>query len=133
SGRFRELEFATSAPPVTELIDYEAFCGEEPASAEAQGTETAPDFADLTLLDVRESWEAEIVSLPGSLLVPLRSLPDVIDTLDPEADWLVYCHLGVRSQRAVELMRAHGFTKVRHLEGGIDAWAREHDPSMARY
>ena len=133
SGRFREVEFAASSPPVTELIDYEAFCGEPIDRVEPVETRDADDFAGATLLDVRETWEAEFVSLPGSMLVPLRSLPEVIDSLDHDAEWVVYCHLGVRSQRAVELMQAHGFANVRHLEGGIDAWARDRDPSLARY
>lgn len=119
TGRFREVAFARSGEPVTELTDYEAFCGEVSTTAH--------------LLDVRETWEAEIASLPGALLVPLGTLPDVIDDLDPAEEWVVYCHHGIRSQKALALMRQHGFTNVRHLEGGIDAWARTHDPSMPRY
>ena len=122
TGRFREIAFGASAQPVTELIDYEAFCGV--GSSEIGGA---------SLLDVRETWEAEVASLPGALLVPLGSLPDVIDSLDPRQEWVVYCHHGIRSLQAVDLMRQHGFENVRSLEGGIDAWAKAHDPSMARY
>ena len=123
TGRFREIAFSTSAEPVTALIDYELFCG--------VGDSDIP--AGASLLDVRETWEAEIASLPGALLVPLGSLPDVIDRLDPQEDWVVYCHHGIRSLQAVELMKQHGFESVRSLEGGIDAWARANDPTMARY
>ncbi len=124
TGRFREIAFAKSAEPVTELIDYDSFCGiarpgDIPAGA--------------SLLDVRETWEAEIASLPGALLVPLGSLPDVIDSLDPQEDWVVYCHHGVRSQQAVDYLRQRGFESVRNLDGGIDAWAKANDPGMARY
>ena len=122
TGCFREIAFAPSAEPVTELIDYELFCG--------LGTST---IEGVSLLDVRETWEAEIASLPGALLVPLGSLPDVIDRLDPQEDWVVYCHHGMRSQQAVDYMRQHGFEHVTNLEGGIDAWAKANDPTMARY
>jgi sulfur-carrier protein adenylyltransferase/sulfurtransferase len=123
TGRFREIVFAKSAEPVTELIDYDAFCGAVPST----------DIAGASLLDVRETWEAEIASLPGAVLVPLGSLPDVIDKLDPQEDWVVYCHHGIRSQQAVDYLRQRGFESVRNLEGGIDAWARDNDPGMARY
>lgn len=122
TGRFREIAFAASAEPVTELIDYDLFCGVG-----------ATSFEGASLLDVRETWEAEIASLPGALLVPLGSLPDVIDRLDPQEDWVVYCHHGMRSQQAVDYMRQHGFEHVTNLEGGIDAWAKANDPTMARY
>jgi adenylyltransferase/sulfurtransferase len=120
TGRFRELAFARSGEPVTELTDYEEFCG-------------VSEFGTAHLLDVRETWEAQIASLPGALLVPLGTLPDVIDSLDPAKEWVVYCHHGIRSLQALELLKQHGFTNARHLDGGIDAWARAHDPSMARY
>ena len=123
TGRFREIAFSASAEPVTELIDYDLFCG--------VGDRDIP--AGASLLDVRETWEAEIASLPGALLVPLGSLPDVIDRLDPQEDWVVYCHHGIRSQQAVDYMRQRGFESVRNLEGGIDAWAKANDPTMARY
>jgi sulfur-carrier protein adenylyltransferase/sulfurtransferase len=123
TGRFREIAFQRSADPVTELIDYELFCGISAGSVPAGAS----------LLDVRETWEAEIASLPGALLVPLGSLPDVIDRLDPQEDWVVYCHHGMRSQQAVDYMRQHGFEHVTNLEGGIDAWAKANDPTMARY
>ena len=125
TGRFREIAFAASAEPVTELIDYELFCGVSTGSTRS--------IAGASLLDVRETWEAEIASLPGALLVPLASLPDVIESLDPQEDWVVYCHHGIRSQQAVDYMRQRGFEQVRSLEGGIDAWARANDPTMARY
>lgn len=123
TGRFRELAFAASSEPVTELIDYDAFCGVAAPS----------ELGTASLLDVREPWEAEIASLPGARLVPLGTLPTAIEGLDRDAEWLVYCHHGVRSQSAVDYLRQRGFTNVRNLEGGIDAWARTHDPSMARY
>jgi molybdopterin/thiamine biosynthesis adenylyltransferase/rhodanese-related sulfurtransferase len=134
TGQFREIGFERdpSAAPITELIDYEAFCGVSegisPAELAAQ-LAADPPF----LLDVRETWEAEIAVLPGAAVIPLDSLTAVIDSLDPHAATVVYCHHGTRSAAALEVLRAHGFTAARHLEGGIDAWSREIDPTLARY
>ncbi len=58
---------------------------------------------------------------------------DVVESLDPRVEWVVYCHHGVRSQQAVDYLRQRGFENVRNLDGGIDAWARDRDPSLARY
>jgi rhodanese-related sulfurtransferase len=85
------------------------------------------------LLDVREQWEFDTASLPGATLVPLNSLPQQVATLDPSADYVVYCHHGGRSAMAAQFLRARGFTQVANLEGGIDAWSVEIDPSLPRY
>ena len=85
------------------------------------------------LLDVRERPEASFVSLPGSVLIPLGELPSRLDELDPHARTVVYCHHGVRSGRALELLEAAGFTRARHLTGGIDAWSVKVDPELPRY
>ena len=90
------------------------------------------------LLDVREAPEASFVSLPDSVLIPLGQLPDRLDELagqagGRDASIVVYCHHGVRSARALETLEKAGFTKVRHLTGGIDAWRVEVDPEMAAY
>jgi adenylyltransferase/sulfurtransferase len=86
------------------------------------------------LLDVREASEASFVSLPGSVLIPLGQLPDRLEELsDKDASIVVYCHHGVRSARALELLVKAGFTRVRHLTGGIDAWSVQVDPEVARY
>ena len=90
------------------------------------------------LLDVREAPEASFVSLPDSVLIPLGQLPDRLDELAEasggrDASIVVYCHHGVRSARALELLEKAGFTRVRHLTGGIDAWRVQVDPEMAAY
>jgi molybdopterin/thiamine biosynthesis adenylyltransferase/rhodanese-related sulfurtransferase len=90
------------------------------------------------LLDVREAPEASFVSLPGSVLIPLGQLPDRLGELDAlitnrNASIVVYCHHGVRSARALETLEKAGFTRVRHLTGGIDAWRVHVDPEMAAY
>ncbi len=130
SGRFRELEFERSSEPVRELIDYAAFCGLVQADDVTPSQLTA--MQSTHLIDVREQWEAEIAVLPGALLMPLSTLKEAIAQLDPREDYVVYCHLGVRSKYAVAMLRDAGL-RVRHLAGGIDAWAREVDTTMARY
>ncbi|MEP6481372.1 MAG: ThiF family adenylyltransferase [Rhodoglobus sp.] len=134
SGSFRSLAYAKdpSGAAVTELIDYDAFCGiaasVTPAELAARIRDTSA--TDFTLLDVREPWEAEIASLPGSVLMPLASLDAT--SLDATKPVVVYCHLGIRSANAREFLASQGLT-VSHLAGGIDAWARDLDPEMTRY
>ena len=132
SGSFRELSFSKdpAAEAIKGLIDYDAFCGGISTSS-ITGAQLAAE-PGVTLIDVRETWEAEIASLPGALLVPLGTLPDVIGSLDPAERFVVYCHHGIRSQTALEQLLAAGLD-ARHLEGGIDAWAKTVDPTMARY
>jgi molybdopterin/thiamine biosynthesis adenylyltransferase/rhodanese-related sulfurtransferase len=85
------------------------------------------------LLDIREPWEAELVSIPGSTLIPMGQIPEVVTQLDSDAETVVYCHHGVRSARVLEFLEQNGFTAARHLTGGIDAYAAKVDPSLARY
>lgn len=89
--------------------------------------------APVTLLDVREPEEWALVHLPHARLVPLETLPDVVDSLDPAGELVVYCHHGARSAAAVAWLRARGFTHVHNLAGGIDRWSLEVDPSLPRY
>jgi sulfur-carrier protein adenylyltransferase/sulfurtransferase len=126
-------------PTVTGLIDYEAFCGVG-APPVANGEISATDAAaargrdrSVVLLDVREPFEWDIVHVDGARHVPLRELPARLRELDGHAEVLVYCHHGTRSRQAMELLRAAGFSKVRSVRGGIDAWAAEVDPRLARY
>jgi adenylyltransferase/sulfurtransferase len=85
------------------------------------------------LLDVRERPEASFASLPGSVLIPLGELPDRVSELDPAEPVVVYCHHGVRSARALEVLEKAGFARARHLTGGIDAWSVTVDPTVPRY
>jgi len=146
--RFRELQLRKDPdcplcgprPSITGLIDYEAFCGigapVVPTGSEISATElhAALDAGrPVAILDVREPHEFEIVHLPGSTLIPLRELPGRLAQLDSRAELVVLCHHGMRSLQAVELLRGAGFQHARSLAGGIDAWAIEVDPSLARY
>lgn len=90
------------------------------------------------LLDVREAPEASFVSLPDSVLIALGQLPQRLEELQAiaggrNASIVVYCHHGVRSARALTVLEKAGFTRVRHLTGGIDAWSVQVDPELARY
>lgn len=88
----------------------------------------------IRLLDVRQPAEQEIAALPGAVLIPLNELPARSAEVAIAGDTLVvYCHHGVRSQRAAEYLLHLGHIDVRSLAGGIDAWSREVDPSVLRY
>jgi sulfur-carrier protein adenylyltransferase/sulfurtransferase len=128
-------------PTIRELIDYEAFCGITPAESAPDLEVTARDLQQarlggtrrLVVMDVREPHEWEIAHLDGALLVPLGQLPSRLGEIDSHADIVTYCHHGSRSMRAVEILRGAGFSNVRSLAGGIDAWAEQVEPGMARY
>ncbi|MHB1935641.1 MAG: rhodanese-like domain-containing protein [Acidobacteriaceae bacterium] len=93
-----------------------------------------PGAEPFCLLDVREPWEAQLCVLPGARLIPMGDLPSRAHReLDPDAHIVVYCHLGMRSLSAVLWLREQGFDRAQSLAGGIEAWARAVDPTMARY
>jgi len=91
------------------------------------------DGEALAFLDVREPWELEICCLPESLAIPLATLPGRLDALPRDNPLVVLCHHGMRSERAVQWLRANGFSNAINLAGGIDAWARRIDPAMRTY
>lgn len=88
---------------------------------------------DFVLLDVREAEEVALVQLPHSVHIPMGDIPNRLHELDPEAEIVVYCHHGVRSLRVAHFLQQHDFAQVVSLAGGIDAWANQIDPGMARY
>jgi len=89
---------------------------------------------DLILVDVREPWEAEIASLPGSRLIPLGELDYRADEeLDRDREIVLYCHHGIRSMEAAVALWSIGFERVKNLSGGIARWAAQLDPDMRRY
>lgn len=85
------------------------------------------------LLDVRESSELTRASLPGSVHIPMRSVPARIAELDPGAEIAVMCHHGGRSEQVARYLHARGFANVHNVEGGIDAYALRVDPKIPRY
>lgn len=146
SGTFRDLAYDRdpTAEPIRDLVDYDAFCGltgatttgESSTGREVSAEQLARELAagkPLTLLDVREPWEAAVVSLPHSRLVPLGRLAYSLAELPSDRPVVAYCHHGIRSARALEILQAAGISEARHLTGGIDAWSRSVDPELARY
>mgnify|MGYP001043531673 CR=1 FL=1 len=85
------------------------------------------------LLDVRESWEFGLCRIEGSELMPLQTLPGRLAELNPARETVVICHHGVRSYHAARFLEHNGFTNVINLTGGVDAWAKEADPTMPTY
>ena len=132
-------------PEITELIDYEAFCGvpghdHEEGSVGGGWDIEAGDLAArlehgeyIRLLDVREPHELEISRLEDSKLIPLGQLAARLSELDSAEEMVVFCKSGSRSARALELLVSAGFRKVKNLKGGINAWAQEVAPSLPVY
>jgi molybdopterin/thiamine biosynthesis adenylyltransferase/rhodanese-related sulfurtransferase len=123
---------------ITLLRDYDEYCAGPTVPAEVSQIEPAELAALLrrqpppTLIDVREPLEWEIASLPGARLIPLRELESAIASLPRGRELVVYCHHGVRSRTAAEMLAAAGHSAA-SLAGGIDRWSREIDPSVRRY
>ncbi len=149
--RFRELKLRRNPacpvcgdhPTVTELIDYEQFCGIAPEvqTLSNQYEITPAELAELLrgdqrpyLLDVRNPYEVDIASIPGTdLVIPVDQLPERLSELDSSREMVVYCRSGARSGRAVELLKGAGFRKVKNMVGGILRWSDDVDPSVAKY
>jgi len=85
------------------------------------------------LIDVREPDEWAIARLTSAELMPMSQFQQHAEELDTTEDIVVYCHHGVRSGRVQDFLKAKGFTDVKNLTGGIDAWATQLDPAMKRY
>ncbi|MCX7762786.1 MAG: molybdopterin-synthase adenylyltransferase MoeB [Candidatus Kryptonium sp.] len=148
--KFRELKLRKNPqcpicgenPTIKELIDYEAFCGITPEQALREaGLEITPEELrsklengeDIILIDVREPHEYEINRIYGSKLIPLSKLPEKVNELDQTREIVLYCKMGGRSARAVQFLRELGFTRVKNLAGGIDAWIEKIEPNMPKY
>jgi adenylyltransferase/sulfurtransferase len=132
-------------PEVTELIDYEGFCGvaagdHEEGSAGEGWDITAQELAvrlqrgdPIRLVDVREPHELEISRLEGAALYPLGQLASRLSDLNSAEEIVLFCKAGTRSARALEMLVSAGFRKVKNLKGGINAWAKEVDRSLPIY
>jgi len=151
--RFRELKLRKNPecpacgdhPTITKLIDYQEFCGipqHEPApAAEVKAGEIDPvevkakmDRGDnFLLLDVREPHEFQIARIPGSKLIPLGDLPKRLNELDSAVDIVAHCKSGVRSAKAINILRDAGFRKLKNMTGGILAWSDKVDPTVPKY
>jgi adenylyltransferase/sulfurtransferase len=135
----------SESPTITELIDYEVFCGIPQAAAAEEAEPPVPeinvetlkqrmDNADrFVLLDVREKYEYDISRIPRSKLIPLGELHSRMSELDSADEIVIHCKMGARSAQAVRDLRAAGFGKLWNVEGGIIAWADRIDPTVAKY
>ncbi|TKB76715.1 MAG: rhodanese [Nitrospira sp.] len=87
----------------------------------------------ICLVDVREDWEYSLARIEGSVLIPLGTLPQSLNQLKKDDAIVAYCHHGMRSADATGFLLQQGFTNVRNLVGGIDAWSLQIDPNVPRY
>lgn len=85
------------------------------------------------LLDVREPWEFELCSLPGSQLMPMHLVPTRLGELNPDEDIVIVCHHGGRSMQVAMFLERQGFSSLINLTGGVSAWADEVAPDFPRY
>jgi rhodanese-related sulfurtransferase len=85
------------------------------------------------LLDVREPAEFQFAHIPNSILIPLGQLAAHLEELDPDDEIVTICHHGMRSMSALGLLVQRGFTNVKNLTGGIDAYSQLADPKIPRY
>lgn len=149
---FRELKLRRdpncplcgSQPTITELIDYENFCGLPAAGANDSMHPDEVTVQDLKqalqnpklgikVLDVREPDEYQLAHIEGVPLLPLSQLAQRFTELDPKQTYYIHCKAGGRSLKAVEFLRQHGFTSLKSVKGGIKAWSEEIDPSVPKY
>jgi adenylyltransferase/sulfurtransferase len=153
--KFRELKLKKDPdcpvcgthPTVTELIDYEQFCGivpaSEPVMSARESNETEIDVRELKrkmdakedfyLLDVREPNEFKIGRIPGSTLIPLGEVPQRYQEIPRDKEIIVQCKMGGRSAKAAAFLRQQGFKSVKNLKGGILDWSDKIDPSVPKY
>jgi molybdopterin/thiamine biosynthesis adenylyltransferase/rhodanese-related sulfurtransferase len=148
--RFRQLKLRRNPecpvcgdnPSITELIDYDLFCGITPETLKVDTSRdiTPVEVAELLksdnppfLLDVREANEWEIGYIPGAVRISVNELQERMNELDTARDMVVYCRSGVRSGRAVDMLQAAGFRKIKNMAGGILRWSDDVDPNTPKY
>jgi adenylyltransferase/sulfurtransferase len=154
--RFRELKLRKDPecpvcgtnPTVTELIDYEQFCGMRPEPQAAQASGAAVSEWEITpvdlkkkldagenpfILDVREPNEYQINRIPGATLIPLGELPRRYQELPKDREIVTQCKMGGRSAKAQDFLKTVGFANVKNLKGGILEWIDKVDPSQPKY
>ena len=133
------------AEPITQLIDYEEFCGvvsDEAQRAAVGATISAAELKEMLdagkdpyLVDVREPVEYEIVKIPGGVLIPKDRIlsGEALAELPQDKPLVLYCKTGIRSAEALAAVKAAGFRDAVHVQGGVTAWATQVDPSLPTY
>ncbi|MEI6252640.1 MAG: adenylyltransferase/sulfurtransferase MoeZ [Mycobacteriaceae bacterium] len=127
-----------AAPPITGLVDYEAFCGTAPAAEPgitASELRALLDSGTVALIDVRDPVEWDINHIDGAVLIPKAALEsgEGLALLPAGRTPVLYCKTGMRSAAALAAVQKAGFPAARHLHGGIVAWARQFEPDMPGY
>ena len=151
--RFRELKLRKNPecpvcgtnPTVTQLIDYQQFCGIVPETAQESSVKNGiPQMTvkelkrrldagqDVQLIDVREPYEYQIAQIGGKL-IPQNDVPQRLAEIDRDREVVVHCRSGARSQRIAEFLKQAGYAQVSNLAGGILAWSDEIDPRVQKY
>lgn len=132
-------------PTVTELIDYEEFCGTASSDAQeasADATITAPELKEkmdrgenFYLVDVREPHEYDIVNIPGAVLIPKDEIlsGEALSRLPQDRPVVLHCKTGGRSAEALAALKSAGFSDATHVQGGVTAWANQVDTSLPTY
>lgn len=140
-----ECKVCSQKPSITQLIDYEAFCGVP--GHDTDGSSLAPEWEiepselaerlasgeSIHLIDVREPHELEISALPNADSIPLGLLATRMAELEDTEEIVLFCRTGIRSTRALHLLAGAGFQKTLSLQGGINAWAQHVDPTLPVY
>jgi adenylyltransferase/sulfurtransferase len=151
--RFRELKLRKNPecpvcgenPTITQLIDYQQFCGIVPEAKDDKSMKNGiPQITvkelksridageDVQLIDVREPYEFQIAQIGGKL-IPQNDVPQRLAEIDRNREVIVHCRSGARSQRIAEFLVQSGYPKVANLAGGILAWSDEIDPKVQKY
>jgi adenylyltransferase/sulfurtransferase len=152
---FREMKVRKNAkcpicgpnPTIRELIDYQQFCGLNSPTAHAPSGQGGAIEAisaleletllvrgnETVVLDVRNPEEIAICRIAGSKVIPLPELAERLSELPQDASYVVHCKSGMRSAKAIGVMQAAGFTRLKNLTGGILAWIKDVDPSLPSY
>jgi len=151
--RFRELKLRKNPecpvcgehPTVTQLIDYQQFCGIFPETPQESNMKNGiPQMTvkelkqrldageDVQLIDVREPYEFQIAQIGGKL-IPQNDVPQRLAEIDRDREVVVHCRSGARSQRIAEFLKQNGYARVANLAGGILAWSDEIDPKVQKY
>lgn len=138
-----ECKVCSENPELTELIDYDDFCGVEPEIEAEAGEirqitpvelkEKLDSSDDLLLLDIREEVETRICQIEGSVHIPMQEIPSRLSELDMHRDLVIYCKSGERSFAVASFLKKSGFSRVANLYGGTLAWSETVDPSMPKY
>ena len=150
--KFRELKLRRDPqcplcgprPAITQLIDYQQFCGLTPENetnnmhpdeVTVQEMKRALDDPRLGIkvLDVREPDEYQIAHIAGVSLLPLSQLAQRFSELDPDQEYYLHCKGGGRSMKALQFLRQQGFKRLKNVKGGINAWSEQIDPKVPKY